>query len=285
MTLNEALTRTSSQLHDIPESSKEALTLLAFVLGRDPSWIIAHQEESLSEPDDTRLQELAARRAQHEPMAYVLGHQPFYGFDFIVNPDVLIPRPESELIIDDLLRESKTESPTIIDVGTGSGCLAISAAKHLPQARVLAIDISEAALRVAEENKARLNAHNVDCRLSDLLAYCVSTHVKADVILANLPYLPSEEIAASPTSAELAYEPRTALVAPDQGLALMKQCIEQSLQVLKPGGKIYLEMLPDQLPMVSDWLMQRRLPFSSRQIADLSGKNRILVLTLLVGRK
>lgn len=282
MTIREALEQAASRLSNIPESSKEASTLLAFLLQKDASWLIAHGHDQLSDETAARLTEIVARRARHEPMAYIVGSQPFYGRDFVVTPDVLVPRPESEIIIDSLKKDfAGAAKPMIVDVGTGSGCLAISAALLFPDSEVLALDVSKAALNVARRNKNRFSARNVDLQASDLLQYCLERGIKADAIIANLPYLTKEDIASSPTSGELAHEPIQALLSPDRGLALMKTCIEQARTVLKPNSVMYLEMLPEQIPLMLEWLSEKGFAFSARKIQDLSGQNRILALNLV----
>lgn len=284
MIIRDALTEATERLREIPEPGKEVLTLLGFVLHKEAAWLLAHDRDALGEMDAQAFAAAVARRARHEPMAYITGFQPFYGHDFLVTPDVLIPRPESELILEEMSRDFSTSAPlTIIDVGTGSGCLGISAALLFPRAEVLALDISVEALVIAEKNKMRLSAGNVRLQRSDLLNYGLEQQIKADVIIANLPYLPAEEVAASPTSGELKHEPELALIAGDQGLALIKRCVQQASHVLKKGGILYLEMLPEQIPLFSLWLMMTSQTFSTRLIQDLSGQNRILALTNLVG--
>jgi release factor glutamine methyltransferase len=282
MTIREALQQAATRLSDIPESSKEASTLLAFLLAKDASWLIAHGDDQIKPETAIALAKIVARRAKHEPMAYILGFQPFYGRDFFVTPAVLIPRPESELIVDALKTDlAGATNPVIVDVGTGSGCLAISAALLFPSGEVLALDVSAAALDVARQNAKRLAARNVTVQPSDLLRYCLEHGLKADAIMANLPYLTKKDIDSSPTKGELSYEPGQALVAPDRGLGLIKTCVEQAKAVLKPHGTIYLEMLPEQIPSMTAWLSGKNLGFSARHIHDLSGQKRILTLQLV----
>lgn len=263
-----------------PDALRDTDQIIAHLLNQDTSWILSHPEAEVDEAMGTKILEYAQRRAKREPLAYILGTQPFYGRDFIVTPDVLIPRPESELIIDQLKKDMAGQpAPKIIDVGTGSGCLAISAALELPRAAVTAIDISKEALAVAKKNADALSAENVEFVQGDLLAPLQGKQKHADAVIANLPYLPQDEIDLSPTASELNYEPQLALLADDMGLALIKTCIRQAASLLKCKGTMYLEMLPDQIPLLLTWLMLSTLPFSSSILQDLSGSNRIVVLT------
>ncbi len=256
--------------------------IIAHVLERDLSWVMTHGDETVDASAAETISALLSRRANHEPLAYILGFQPFYGRDFIVTPAVLIPRLESELIIDQVKMDlTGTPVPTIIDVGTGSGCLAITASLELPGAVVFGIDVSQQALVVANQNAQILRAPNIKWLTGDLLQPIVEQQIKVDAIMANLPYLPQQEIDLSPTANELAYEPQLALLADDNGLALIKDCTQQAVEVLNDGGKLYLEMLPEQIPNFNVWLMLNGLPFTSTILQDLTGQNRIVVLTKL----
>lgn len=279
MTVAELRAMGLSMLTTHPDAQRDIDQLISHALGQDIAWVLAHPEFKLDEEHTTKLKSLLQRRADHEPLAYIVGIQPFYGRDFLVTPDVLIPRPESELIIDQLKTDVPADAKArIVDVGTGSGALAIIAALERPHAQVTAVDISEAALRIAKQNAAALKASNVTF-VQGYLLEPISDQNSVDAIMANLPYLPAEEIEQSPTSKELSYEPQMALLADDEGLALIKTCTRQAAHILKNGGKLYLEMLPGQIPMFLGWLLAERLPFSSNILTDLSGQNRIVVLT------
>lgn len=259
---------------------RDADQLMAFALTQDTAWLLAHGQDPLSDTQATTIRSLFSRRAKHEPLAYIIGSQPFYGRIFRVTTDVLIPRPESELIIDQIKADFVAHAqPLIVDVGTGSGCLAITTALELPHSQVIALDISDKAIAIAKVNAQTLGANNVRFVQGDLLQPLANPSRLADAIIANLPYLPQEEIDASPTTNELAFEPQLALLAQDQGLALIKTCTQQAVGILACGGKIYLEMLPQQIPVFSVWLMMTGLPFQQVLLQDLTGQNRIVVLT------
>lgn len=259
---------------------RDADQLMAFALGKDAGWLLAHGQDSLTDEQVTNIRGLFSRRAKQEPLAYLVGSQPFYGRSFSVTSDVLIPRPESELIIDQIKKDLSSHSaPMIVDVGTGSGCLAITASLELPHACVIAIDVSASALVIAKQNAQTLGAKAVEFMQGDLLTPIMDQTNSIHAIIANLPYLPQEEIDASPTAGELAYEPQLALVAQDDGLALIKTCTQQATELLVCGGKLYLEMLPQQIPSFSVWLMMTGLPYQTELLQDMTGQNRIVVLT------
>ena len=279
MTIAQALKQAQIRLESWPNASLDAETLLADLLHKDRSWLLAHGEQTLNASYLSAFEKRVERRAKREPLAYIVGHQPFYGRDFMVTSDVLVPRPESETIVDALKADFSEKAPkTIIDVGTGSGCLAISAALLFPASRVFGLDISEPALSVARKNGERLQATNTTWEKSDLLDFAIKNNLKADAILANLPYLPQEEIDESPTKDELAYEPQNALLADDQGLALIKTAALQAKNVLNLDGRIYFEMLPWQIGVFERWLAQSGIGWPSHRLCDLSGQPRIVVL-------
>lgn len=262
------------------EAAQDIDLLLSHSTGHDCSWLLAHGEAELPEEQQRTFLTLIERRRRHEPAAYLVGSQYFYGRRFYVDKNVLIPRPESELIIETLRRDfTGRTNLDIVDVGTGSGCLAISAALEFPGARVTAIDICEAALNVAQKNSQELGAANVSNLQGDLLNPFLVSGKKADAILANLPYLSPSDIAGSPTRDELSFEPSLALLADDDGLALVKACARQAVDVLRHGGKLYLEMMPRQTSSFLAWLSQSQLPYSSQISRDLAGHERLVTLT------
>jgi release factor glutamine methyltransferase len=253
-TINQWLERATEKLAraKVPTARLDAEILLCFMLGVDRTWLIAHGEDSLhatalkfkgSKRRGSLLEhgeELLLRRLNREPIAYITGKKEFYGHEFIVTPSVLIPRPETETLID-IVRELKLpEKPVICDVGTGSGCIAVSVALSLPSAQVFAIDISPDSLTVARKNAKRLGA-KVNFREDNLLSNHFTTG-GVDVICANLPYV-NEKWKVSP---ELTFEPKHALFASKNGLELIEQLIDQSYARLNPGGFLLLEADPEQ---------------------------------------
>lgn len=263
-----------------PDVANDIDVLLAHSTGHNVAWLLAHGDAELPSEQHQLFCSLIERRRRHEPVAYLTGWQPFYGRHFFVDKHVLIPRPESELIIDALIHDfAGRTNLDIVDVGTGSGCLGITAALHFSGGRVTGIDISTQALAVAERNAKALQAANIAFLAGDLLEPLLSSEGKADAILANLPYLSPSDIASSPTRDDLSFEPRLALLAEDDGLALLKTCTKQALDVLRHGGKLYLEMMPRQTQSFLDWVNQSRLPYTASITNDLAGHQRLVTLT------
>lgn len=220
----------------------DAQLLLAHVLGTDRTWLFAHHDYPLAADQAEAFTELVVRRIHREPVAYLIGRKEFYGLDFAVDERVLIPRPETEMLVDFLLahvQAAEERTFVIADVGTGSGAIAVTTAAHTTNTRIYGLDISPDALAVAEENgrclapKARLQFLQ-----SDLLA---ALPEPADVIVANLPYVTdSEYTGLAPEIRE--YEPQLALTAGDKGLDVIKRLLDQVRRHLKPNGLILLEI-------------------------------------------
>ena len=226
--------------------------ILAHVLRRSREWLLAHDATALTQPQQQQARQLLLQRAQHRPIAYLTGRRDFYGHSFLVNEQVLIPRPESEVILailDELMQAN--HSRTVLDVGTGSGCLAISIKLAHPDLAVSACDISESALPVARLNAARLlpSGQQIKFYQSDLLSD-LPVDSQFDLIVANLPYLSPGQDGLSP---ELAYEPAIALYADDDGLSLIKQLVATAPDRLTPGGYLLLEMDTDQTETVASY--------------------------------
>lgn len=220
----------------------DAEIILAHTLRKSRTWLHAHSDEAI----DPRELEIANARLQlrldRTPIAYIIGHKEFYTRLFKVTPSVLVPRPESEAIITLLKAHLPANATTLLDVGTGSGCLGITAKLELPQLQVTLVDVSHHALKVAEENAAAQNATVATLR-SDLLA---ATPGMYDVIVANLPYV---DISWE-RSPETNYEPKLALFAGDGGLALINRLLTQIPLHLSPTGIVLLEADPEQHPAV-----------------------------------
>ena len=211
----------------------DAELIVAKVLRRERTFLHAHPDYELSQPELTEIKTLTDRRTSGEPLAYILGYKEFCGRRFMVTKDVLIPRPETETFI---VEAAALKPRTIIDVGTGSGCIAVSLAKELPDAKITAVDISERALAVARQNAEKHHV-SIDFRQSDLLDSIPSSE-KYDLIVANLPYVDEKWDWNGP---ELSFEPRCALYAADGGLELIKHLIDQTPLHLTPKGHLILE--------------------------------------------
>jgi release factor glutamine methyltransferase len=211
--------------------AREARLLLAAATGRSEASVLAHPEKTLLEMEKNRFLEMAARRAAGEPIAYILGHKEFYGLELTVNSAVLIPRPETELLVDLALDRNPA---SVLDVGTGSGAIALAIKRHRPDARVVATDASAAALEVARRNAARFNLE-VDLRHGRWFEPVAGERFEA--IISNPPYV----VVGDPHLAALPYEPRLALLGGADGLDGFRVLAREAPAHLLPGGWLLVE--------------------------------------------
>ncbi len=246
----------------VPEARREAGSLVAHVAGKDRTFIISHAEDRLDSDQLDQLKEYAQRRARGEPFQYITGRQEFFGRSFEVNKDVLIPRPETELLVETALYLSPARDGRlrICDVGTGSGCIAITLLMERPFARSVGIDVSASALRVAQRNAM---LHEVSERLSLVRSDCltgVALSSKFDMIVSNPPYVASGAVAGLQREVR-DHEPRAALAAGLDGLAIIHRLLIESGPHLVAGGLLLFEFGFDQgaaierLVAASDWKM------------------------------
>lgn len=223
---------------------RDAEVLLAHTVQRDRAWLLAHSDDLLAAEHIAEFRALTARRAAHEPLQHLTGQQEFFGLALRVTPDTLIPRPETELLVEAVLNwtaeKSSPRAVRILDVGTGTGAIALALAQHFPTAQVLAVDISPAALEVARENAVRHHlANRIDFAESDLLA-AVSGET-FDIIVSNPPYVSLAD--AQTLAPEVRdHEPHLALFAGDDGLAVYRRLIPQAQAAVVPGGLLALEI-------------------------------------------
>jgi release factor glutamine methyltransferase len=211
--------------------AREARLLLAAATGFSEASVLAHPEKHLAEKEKQVFLEMAARRAAGEPVAYILGHKEFYGLELAVNPAVLIPRPETELLVDlALAREPKS----VLDVGTGSGAIALAIKRHRPQVRVVATDASAAALEVARRNAVRFNLE-IEFRHGRWFEPVAGERFEA--IISNPPYV----VIGDPHLAALPYEPRLALLGGADGLDGFRVLAREAPAHLLPGGWLLVE--------------------------------------------
>jgi len=237
--LRDALHFGATRLSGLTTARRDAELLLLRVLGRDRAWLFAHPDATLSVEQARRFEEWIECRVLHEPVQYILGETEFYGLTFRVTPDVLIPRPETEHLMEALIERVPRDRPLrICDVGTGSGAIVVAVAHTLPRAELTALDISPGALAVAKENAER---HGVTGRIrfvtSDLLAGIRGETF--DVVVSNPPYVADSEILEAQVRL---YEPREALYAGPTGLEVYKRLIPQAREALAPGGWLLLEI-------------------------------------------
>ncbi len=274
MYITQALRELSSQLAAVSETpSLDAQTLLAHVLGSSRAWVLAHPEAGLNPGQEEALRAAGARLAGGEPLPYILGHWEFYGLDFILTPDVLIPRPETELLVARALEwlRAHPNRRSAADIGTGSGCIAISLAVNLPDLHVLATDVSAAALEVA---KANAEMHNVTKCIQFLPAE-LTTLQPIDLIVANLPYIPTPRLESLAVARR---EPRLALDGGPDGLDAIRGLMPTAGQWLAPGGCCLLEI--DASQGEAAWkLAQSFFPGAKISIIpDLAGLDRLMVV-------
>src|SRR5215203_25609 len=235
-TIASAFRRSAEHLRiaGVTDSALEARLLLEHVLDCDRPWILAHTEVALSPDQEGRLADLMERRLRGEPIAYLLSRREFYAMNFYVDSRVLIPRPETEVLVDEILQMAAARSAgvRIIDVGTGSGAIALALAAHLPEARVTGVDCSADALEVAKLNTYRLGLNDrVTLIQGDLLSWMQEA---VDIVVANLPYIPREKIPQLPLGVR-EYEPTLALDGGVGGLSLNLNLIRQVAGRVKSG--------------------------------------------------
>ena len=262
-------------LNFVAEPRRDAELLLMRCLARDRAWLLTHSDELLTPAQATQYEQWIARRARHEPIQYITGEQEFYGLTFHVTPAVLIPRPETEHLVEAALARAPHDAPLrIADIGTGSGAIAIALAHTLPQANVTALDLSPAALSIAQNNAQKLGvADRTRFLESDLLQAVSGEHF--DIIVSNPPYVPKSEIL-EPQVRD--YEPATALYAGANGLDIYERLIPQAHAVLKPGGWLLMEIGHGQrkalTALLKDW---NEVSF----VDDLQGIPRVACARLL----
>src|SRR5882724_3337703 len=243
VSLRDALTTAIDRLTAarVPSPRMNAELLLRFTLDCDRAYLYAHPERELTTEEQTRYEEALAQRARGIPAQYITGHQEFWGMDFIVNPAVLIPRPETEHVIETVLPLARPMTkPRIVDVGTGSGCIALALAKELAQAEIHATDISPEALEVAMANAARLQlANRVQFHQADLLTGLEQESF--DFVVSNPPYVGRSE--EDQVQLEVRkFEPPQAVFAGETGMEIIAQLVPQAHAVLRPGGWLVLEI-------------------------------------------
>lgn len=258
----------------IREHSKEAASLLGFVIGQDRAYLIAHDDRQLTDAECIRYDAVLRRRAAHEPFQYIVGKQEFYGLEFKVTPDVLIPRPETEILVENAIDWlNKGEMRRFCEIGIGSGCIALAILANVPDSTCIAGDVSEKALLVAEENALRLGLQErIKIVISDVFASIGERSL--DLIVTNPPYVPLKDIGG--LQAEVRdHEPLVALTDGGDGLAIIRRIIHDSAERLVPGGMLLMEIGWDQSEPVRAMLMSevwKRIEL----IPDLQGIPRII---------
>lgn len=245
--------------------------LAARALGVNRAWLIAHDRDVLAPAQAHAIETLVSRREGGEPVAYILGEKEFYGRLFTVTPNVLIPRPETELLVEAALARLPLDRPArILDLGTGSGCIAITIALERPDCEVVAVDASPAALEVARSNAERLGAGKVRLILSDW--YARLKNLRFDMIVSNPPYIASGD--AHLAQGDLPHEPRQALASGPLGLDAIRAIVSRATDHLTPGGWLLSEHGYDQADACRDGLNQAGFAHVFT-LPDLGGRDRV----------
>jgi len=254
----------------------EAEVLLRHTLDLDRAHLYARLQEDLSSGDQAVFHSLLARRLVHEPTAYIVGQREFYGLDLETTPAALIPRPETELLVQEALSRACGREPLlIVDVGTGNGAIAVALAVHLPRAALVAIDLSREALSLAVCNARR---HAVESRISFLQADLLAPLAQpADLIVANLPYVRSADWEGLPPEIR-EHEPWAALDGGPDGLREIERLLGQAPPYLRPGGSLLVELAPPEAaPALA--LARRCFPdAAARILPDAAGLDRLLAI-------
>jgi len=259
----------------IESASREAEWLLMAVLNTDRANLLLMREYRLSVDDQARLAAFIHRRLKHEPLQYIVGNCEFYGFEFAVTPAVLIPRPETELLVEQVLELAKNfPTPQMIDLGTGSGGIAISLAKLITNAQVVAIDISVAALEIAQANAKKLGvANRIEFRLADMTK--ANSDEKFDLVVSNPPYiLETERSGLQPEVRD--WEPVEALYVGGDGLKFYRSIIDYCKNHLRAGGWVACEMASQRSTAIEKLFREAGL-HQVQIIQDLAGFERHVI--------
>lgn len=261
----------------------DASVLIARITDKSRTWVMAHPELTLTSGQQKQLEDSLARLDSGEPFPYVLGYWEFFGMDFDITPDVLIPRPETELLVEKAIAwlQKSSVRKTVADVGTGSGVIAVSIAANIPNAKILATDISQSALLVAEKNARKFNAADridfVQCDLLPQRPQIFSTEEHLDILCANLPYIPTKTLQSLPVYGR---EPTLALDGGTDGLDLFRKLMRIAPEWMAPNSLILLEteatLGVQALNLACDLFSRAEIHLHQ----DLAGRDRLLEIML-----
>ena len=271
-TIQELLDNATDYLTTASDSPRlDAEVLLAFVLEKNRSYLRAWNDKFLDKPTISRFNLLISKRLDGVPIAYLTGTREFWSRDFNVSPDVLIPRPDTELLIELCLAQIPTNSIcNILDLGTGSGAIAVTLAAERPNVKIFAVDASAAALEIAKENARRHNCQNVEFILSDWFA--ALPKIKFDLIVSNPPYIAPDDEHLS--QGDVRFEPKSALISAENGLRDITIIASESKNYLTPRGQLWFEHGYNQAHAVQTILTQRQ--YSDVQtFTDLAAQPRV----------
>lgn len=281
MNLKEALNVASEELMKTGslDAKLEAEVLLRHVLKIDRAAMFRDLDEDISMEDSSNIASLVKRRIKREPLAYITGVKEFYGLPFVVSEDVLIPRQETELLVDAAIVQAKSlgkNEISIVDVGTGSGAIAVSLALNIPTSSIIAVDISEAALAIADDNRRTHGLYSrIKLRRGNLLEPIID---KIDILVSNLPYIRSDKLTS--LQEEVLREPVVALDGGYDGLELIKRLLFQAVDKMSNPGVILFEIDPDQASEAVK-LCQQFFPSAiTTVLKDLSNNERAVLLEI-----
>jgi len=256
---------------DIENSKLDSEYIISHVLRMSRLELNLHQEDEVAENDLSLIQSMISRRGKNEPLQYILGETDFYGLTFIVNEHVLIPRPETELLVEKIIKENPT-AEEILEIGTGSGAIAIALAANIRNVKIMAVDISNEALQIARENAAKNNV-NINFCSSDVFENVTG---KYDMIVSNPPYI-SEIVYETLPDEIKKYEPKNALLADQEGIYFYQKILQQAKEYLTEKGKIYFEIgynLSESIKKVAKENGFRNI----ETVKDLNGFDRMMVI-------
>jgi len=273
---------------EIPNAENEAIWILEFALGTSRLALRLEGNRTVDPMEQDRVMELFARRAAREPLQYLLGSQEFCGLEFLVDRSVLIPRPETELLVKQVAQHSfRTWPPIIADIGTGSGCIAVALARALPTAVLYATDRSPAALRVAEHNAARQGVEDrVQFLVGDLLEPLRAHGLvgKVAAVVSNPPYIPDRELLELQPEVRM-FEPRLALAGGMDGLDFHRRLLGDAMEFLAPGGLLVLEVGQDQAGRLAEIAMAQGGYAQAGLVRDAAGIDRAVCFERKDGAK
>ncbi|CAX59360.1 peptide chain release factor N(5)-glutamine methyltransferase [Erwinia billingiae] len=270
MTVRQWLRAAIARLAGSESPKRDAEILLGFVTGKSRSWIIAFDDSELSAEQLSQLDDLLARRANGEPVAYLTGQREFWSLSLSVSPDTLIPRPDTELLVEQALAHLPETASTVLDLGTGTGAIALAIASERPDCQVTGVDRIAAAVSLAESNAQRLGITNARFRLSNW--FSAVSGEQFTLIVSNPPYIDAEDQHLQ--QGDVRFEPDSALIAADNGLADIKQIAAEAGHYLLPGGWLLLEHGWQQAEAVRAILQQNHF-VSVATAKDYGGNDRV----------
>ncbi len=275
MTIREAVEWGSHELeeHGVDNAKHDSYELLSAVNGMTRTFYLVNQDSMLSEEDFLSFEEYIDKRAAHVPLQHILGKTYFYGYEFEVNGDVLVPRPDTEILVEEVMKVTRN-GDYILDMCTGSGCIGITLAKKFPEIKVLGVDVSERALAVAEKNRHNLEAYNIDFMLSDLFTE-LNQDIIFDTIVSNPPYIPTSVIDGLQEEVRL-HDPVLALDGKEDGLDFYRRISESAGAHLRQDGYLCFEIGCEQADAVSD-IMEKAGFKDINVVRDLAGLNRVVM--------